>query len=389
MRSYSITFLILLLLNCSVRSQVTKNIDTVYERNAIMEDSSLPTFYRSLSERLNFPLSWSSGKFEDFEEWKVQAREKVYEHLIADPPPKPFDMLVIDKEDRGSYMAHKMVLNISADSRVLAYMLVPKGTGPFPAVLLLHDHGSFFEIGKEKVIRPFNVSEDRMSASEDWVKKSYGGRFIGDELAKRGYICFATDMLNWGDRAGGGYEGQQAIASNLFHLGSSFAGLITYEDLRAAEFLANFKDVDPSRIAAMGHSVGAFRAWQLAALSSHIKLNVSNCWMTTIKGSVIPGNNITRGQSAYTMTHPGLYNYLDYPDIASIACPKPALFYNGSKDVLFPVPSVQDAYQKMHTIWSSQNADDSLLTKIWDEGHVFSKTMQNESFEWLDVNMKN
>ncbi|EKC75842.1 Saccharopine dehydrogenase, partial [human gut metagenome] len=35
---------------------------------------------------------------------------------------------------------------------------------------------------------------------------------------------------------------------------------------------------------------------------------------------------------------PGLRQYLDYPHIASLACPKPMLFINGTKDKLFPVP---------------------------------------------------
>lgn len=375
------------LIGCLAQAQVTDDSSRDYQAPGITEGSSLPVFYEKLAQRLTFPLSWMSGNFKDFDDWKIKVRNKVSEHLLSNPPSVPFDAVVLDKEDRGSYWAQKLVLNISADSRVLAYMLIPKGEGPFPTVLLLHDHGARFDIGKEKVIRPFKVSEKRMSSSEEWANKSYGGRFIGDELAKKGYVCFATDMLNWGDRGGGGYEGQQAIASNLFHLESSFAGLIAYEDLRAAEFLADHASVDPSQIATMGHSVGAFRSWQLAALSDHIKVSVSNCWMATIKGLMIPGNNVTRGQSAYTMTHPGLYNYLDYPDIASIGCPKPALFFNGLQDKLFPVSSVKDAYQKMHGIWTSQNADEKLVTKLWDAKHTFNTEMQFEAFQWLDKYM--
>ena len=369
-------------------AQVSNDKSHDYQMPGISEDSYLPVFYEKLAQRLTFPLSWTSGNFRNFDDWKTKARETVSEHLIYSPPSVPFDAVILDKEDRGSYWAQKLVLNISADSRVLAYMLIPKGEGPFPTVLLLHDHGARFDIGKEKVIRPFKVSEERMASSEEWVNNSYGGRFIGDELAKKGYACFATDMLNWGDRGGGGYEGQQAIASNLFHMGASFAGLIAYEDLRATEFLANHTIVDSSRIATMGHSVGAYRAWQLAALSDDIKASVSNCWMTAMRGTVIPGNNITRGQSAYTMVHPGLYKFLDYPDVASIGAPKPMLFFNGLQDKLFPVPAVNAAYQKMHGIWTSQNADHKLITKLWDVKHMFNTEMQQEAFAWLDMYMK-
>lgn len=366
------------------KNQAQLSSSSDYQTPGVIPRDNLPVFYEKLAGRLTYPLSWSSGNYNDFSAWKKAARDKIKEYLFYSPPPVPFDATVIDEEDRGSYIAQKIVFNISADSRVLSYMLIPKGKGPFPAVLLLHDHGARFDIGKEKVIRPFDVPEERIKSSLEWINTLYGGRYIGDELAKKGYVCLATDMLNWSDRGGAQYDGQQALASNLFRLGSSFASTIAYEDLRAAEFLSEQPMVDSSRVAAMGLSVGAFRTWQVAALSDRIKAGASICWMTTIKGTIVPGNNAVRGQSAYTMTHPGLYNFLDYPDIASVACPKPMLFFNGLQDKLFPVPSVNDAYDKMHKVWDSQNAGTKVYTKLWDEAHIFSKEMQEDAFRWLD-----
>ena len=176
-------------------------------------------------------------------------------------------------------------------------------------MLLLHDHGAKFDIGKEKVIRPWDEKPEKIESAQKWVEKYYGGRFLGDELAHRGYVCFATDMLNWSDRGGAGFDGQQALAANLLQFGTSFAGLIAHEDLRAAEFLASRSEIDPKRIAAMGLSVGGYRTWQLAALSDRIAAGVSVCWMATSKGLLVPGNNQTTGQSAFTMAHPGLPNF--------------------------------------------------------------------------------
>jgi len=345
---------------------------------------NLPVSYQRLAARLTFPLSWLSGRYKDFAAWRKAARAKVMECLLTPPPAAPFDPLVVGEQDRGSYVARKVVFNITADSRVLGYMLVPKGSGPFPAVLLLHDHGARFDIGKEKVIAPFDVPRERLASARQWADEAYGGRFIGDELAKRGYVCFATDALNWSDRGGAGYDGQQALACNLLHLGASLAGLIAHEDLRAAEFLASRPEVDPERIGAVGLSMGAFRTWQVCALSDRIAAGVAICWMATDKGLMVPGNNQTLGQSAFTMTHPGLFDYLDYPDVASIACPKPMLFYNGTQDALFPAPSVREAYAKMRKVWDSQNAGDRLATELWDVPHVFNRDMQEKAFAWLD-----
>jgi hypothetical protein len=111
--------------------------------------------------------------------------------------------------------------------------------------------------------------------------------------------------------------------------------------------------------------------------------------MATVKGLMVPDNNQTRGQSCFTMLHPGLFRHLGYPDIASIACPKPMLFYNGEQDGLFPVPAVREAYAKMRRTWESQDAGDRLITKLWDVPHEFNQEMQEEAFGWLDRQLNN
>jgi hypothetical protein len=84
------------------------------------------------------------------------------------------------------------------------------------------------------------------------------------------------------------------------------------------------------------------------------------------------------------MLHPGLSYYLDYPDVASIACPKPMMFCNGSRDHLFPVETIKEAFSKMRQVWDSQKAGDKLITKLYDAPHEFNLMMQTDSFIWLD-----
>ena len=347
----------------------------------------LPVFYDRQVERLCFPYSWqqwSKRNGNDFDRWRKETRRRVLSRFLAAPPAVPFDPEIIGSRKRDGYTSHKIVFNLTGDSRVLAYLLVPDGQGPHPAVLLLHDHGAEFRIGKEKSVEPWDVPTDKAALAREWADKVYGGRFVGDELAGRGYVCFVYDALNWSDRGGAGFDGQQALAGNILHLGMSFAGLIAHEDLRGAEFLASRPEVDKDRIAAMGHSMGSFRTWQVTAMSDHIAAGVSVCWMATVKGLMVPGNNQTKGQSSFTMTHPGLFNDLDYPDVASLACPKPMLFFAGEQDELFPVPSVREAYSKMHQVWQSQSAGDKLVTRLVPVPHTFNATMQDEAFTWLD-----
>ena len=378
-------YLIFLILLASANQVLSQSV--VYETTGVADN--LPVFYQKMTARMDYKLSWLNYGQGDFETWRKEAREKVMDCLMAPPPFIPFDPVVIDSEDRGTYIARKVVFNVTGYSRVLALMLVPKSPGPHPAVLLLHDHGAYFKLGKEKVIRPFNVSPEVIDNANKFAKLCYGDRFIGDELAKRGYVCLAVDMLNWGDRQGGAYIGQQALASNLLNLGGSFAGLIAWEDMSAATFLSQQPEVDSTRIAAVGLSVGSFRTWQIAALSPHIAAGVAVCWMSTRVALMSTGNNQTGGQSAYTCTHPGLGPYLDYPDVASIACPKPMMIINGNDDELFPLESIKEAYAKMHKVWDSQNVSEKLVTKLYDAPHEFNLAMQKDAFSWLDMVLNN
>ncbi len=292
-------------------------------------------------------------------------------------------MKVISEIDRGSYVARKVVFNLTADSRVVGLMLVPKGKGPFPAALMLHDHGSKFDIGKEKLIEPWD-NETRLASAQAWAKKYFSERFPGDALAQRGYVVLALDALGWGDRAALTFEAQQAVASNSFNLGSSLAGIMALEDARGADFLAAQPEVDKRKVAAIGFSMGAFRAWQVAALSDSITATIAVNWMATTEGLMVPGNNQLKGNSAWNMIHPGVLRYLDFPDVASLAAPKPTLFFAGEKDPLFPVDSVKASFQKMGNVWAAWKASDKFETHILPGTHEFLKSTQETAYDWLD-----
>ncbi|NBM18101.1 prolyl oligopeptidase family serine peptidase [Streptomyces sp. GC420] len=350
---------------------------------------NLPAFHAALRAGLGYPLAWGTSRHRSFPAWRRAARARTEELLRHPADDTPFRPEILDERPGdGAYVRRTLAFAVTRHSRVRAALLMPAGRGPHPGVLLLHDHGARFDIGKEKLIRPW-YDETRLASAEAWAARHFGGRFPGDELAARGYAVLSVDALGWGDRSGLGYEGQQALAGNLLHLGSSLAGLIAREDMRAAEFLASLPGVDPDRVAALGFSMGAYRAWQVSALSDRVAAAVAVCWMTTLEAMMVPGNNTLRGQSAYCMLHPGLSQYLDIPDVASMAAPKPFLCFAGETDPLFPADGVAAAFERLAAVWRSQRAEDRLHTRTWPGlGHTFTPVMQDAAFAWLDVHMR-
>lgn len=353
---------------------------------------TMPVYFEQMKGKLDYPMSYEHSGIRKFSKWKEVARATIYD-LMQNYPDAPsiYDMKVVAEEQREGYKAQKIDFNISELARVPGYLLVPDGEGPFPAILMLHDHGAHFSIGKEKMVRPFGVSAEIIEDAEKWSIACYDTVFVGDYFARNGYVVLAVDALFWGERGrkeGVNYDAQQALNSNLVQMGSSWGALINIDDVRSAEFLASLPMVDPKRVGCLGHSMGGFRSWMTAALTDCISVSASVCWICNTDGLMSLGNNQTKGGSAYSMMIPGLRRYMDYDHVAALACPKPSLFFNGRNDKLFPVKYVEQCYDYLNSVWRGQNASDRLVTKVWDEKHYFNKAMQKETLDFFDQWLK-
>lgn len=349
---------------------------------------AMPLFYQQMKQQLTYPMAWGNSTETDFDTWRTEARRTLVACMQnLTPAPEAYAPETLATEQREGYKAHKIRFNVSAWCRIPAYLLVPDGEGPFPAIVMLHDHGAHFTIGKEKMVRPFGVPAEVLADADDWATRCYDGQYTGDYFAAHGYVVLAIDALLWGERGrkeGADYDAQQALASNFLQMGSSWGAFINMDDVRSAEFLASLDCVDASRVGCLGFSMGAYRAWMLAALTDAVKASAAVCWLNTTEHLMTLTNNQNKGGSAYSMLLPGLRRYLDYPHVAAIACPKPSLFFNGTRDKLFPVAGVQEAYAHLQQVWRDNGAGESLVTRLWDEKHFFNKEMQRETLHFFD-----
>ena len=348
---------------------------------------NLPVYADSLIADMTFPLAWGNSDIKDFDEWRKMARQKVFDCMLM-PPPAPangYEVKVLFEEQREGYKARKIEIRLSKYYTVPAYVLIPDGKGPFPAINALHDHGAHLFIGKEKMIRPLACEDSTVIKDAEAWSAGYEGQFFGDYLAQNGYVVFSTDAPMWGER--GQQEGPRRdrydmIAGNMMMYGIDLSAWMTYDDIAATEYLATMPEVDAQRIGCTGWSMGAYRAWMLAALSDRIKVGASVCWMVTTDEQM--GFKYKRTENGgFANCFPGLRRWMDYPHIASMACPKAMLFINGSQDKLFPVAGVEKAFRTMHDTWQSQGAGDKLETELWDMPHSCGKRSQQRVLDFF------
>ena len=289
---------------------------------------------------------------------------------------------------------------VGTGERLRSYLLVPDSVSPenrVPGIVLLHDHGARFDIGKEKLVRPLSgVPENIRLSSEQWVRNNFDGVYWADSLASEGYAVIVPDMLYWGGRSSAAcrkwselkfsdsgnrelldslktavYDGQKDVYDSLAAEGQVWAWKTMEEDAAAARVLASMDFADSSRIYAAGWSMGAHRAWLLTAFCPEISAGASLCWMTLKETVALPYK-----ASDYAMLVPALRSGYDFPDIALKLAPRPYLFLNGTCDRLFPVPAVKEAFSRMQEIYRDKGAEGRLRTEFFEGGHHCGKDVQ-------------
>lgn len=368
-------------------------------------DAQIGTLYpliRAQADRATLPLSFLDQAHTEVEPWKQAGRAKLLELLHYDPPRCDPSPRLIERVDCGDYWRERIEFSTTPDIRVPAYVLIPKG-GPerHPAVLLLHDHGAFFVWGKEKVIG----LPDEHPALTAFKQTSYGGRSVGNELVKRGYVVMAIDMVYWGERRmllpGDPPEwhdreqmsledvqnfNRRSSASTarfsvgLMESGITWSGVMFTDDLRSVDYLASRPDVDPERMGCCGLSVGGFRSAHLAGLHPRIRAAVVVGWMCSYP-TMLQSHLSSIGEWALI---PGLQQYMDLPDVASMNVPGGLMVINGTRDGLFPLEGVHTAFDKIARVYAKAGVPDHFEGVLYDGPHEFNVEMQERAFAWLD-----
>ena len=358
-------------------------------------------------DRLTYPDSWLAGSFADFEQWRSHARARLGEALGSLPEPVPLDVEKVGEEDRGTYTATLVRFSIDRDFRTEAYLLVPQGDGPFPAVTTLHDHGGFYLWGKEKLVRSPVADHPALAAHR---RRNYGGRFLADELAARGYAVVAVDQWLWGEQRIADVPGASAldlttaegvadyhklfrdferqIGYALMWAGSSLPGRMLAADRRALDLLLDDPRVDRARVGCAGLSVGGFRAFHLVAMDDRIRAAVVVGWMCALATYLRGHDHLYRNPTTIGLCAPGMSRHLDFPDVASLACPRPLLMMAGRQDTLYPLEAVEEAFAKIRAVYASRDAVERFEARWYDAPHCFDPHMQDLAFTWLDEWLK-
>jgi dienelactone hydrolase len=317
--------------------------------------------------------------------------------------------------ERDGIEGEEVSWSVGYGPRTTAWVLKPAGAeAPLPGVLALHDHGDFKFYGKEKIAYGPEPPAAIMTAYRDAY---YGGRAFANALARAGFVVLVHDVFLWGSRKfpwesmpevvrraaetlappappflGAGEVAVYNTAADLHEhivekycrvLGTTFAGMISYEDRVAAAYLASRPDVLPERIGCIGLSGGGNRSALLAATCDRISAAVIVGMMSTY------GGLLDRHVSTHTwMFFPaGWPRHGDWPDLAACRAPSPLLVQYDLDDELFTVEGMRAADERLREHYAGAGSPDAYSGEFYPGLHKFDLEMQGSAFAWLKARL--
>ena len=352
------------------------------------------------------PLSFLDERWTDVESWRTQARAKVFELLAYQPPTCPLDPVVHGISESGGVATELVSWAQPFGPRTEAFVVRPSRIeGRLPGIVALHDHSAFKYYGKEKLV----AVEDEPPIMQEFKQGTYGGVSWATELARRGFIVVVPDNFLWGSRkilpesvpekfvrnvareTPGSRKYIEAynefcadyetlVAKTLFASGTTWTGIMAWEDRRAVDYLLARPDTDGARLGCGGLSGGGLRTIYLAALDPRIRCAVCAGFMSTV-GEMLP--DIVQWHT--WMFHvPHLHALMDLPDVASLHGPLPLMVQGDHDDPLWTLAGQKQADDRLARIYARMGAPDCYRGMMYPGPHKFDLPMQKDAFDWFE-----
>jgi hypothetical protein len=295
----------------------------------------------------------------------AERRDELYRLLGDLPhPSRPVRVEVLAREERSSYLLEKLVLDLNGTEPVPAYFVRPvDAPGALPTVLYNHAHGVDYALGKDELLDGREILQQPPYAAV---------------LTNLGYAALCIDAWAFGGRGGGSTEGE--LFREMLWNGQVLWGMMVYDSLRAVDYLCSRDDVDPTRLATLGMSMGSTMAWWLAALDERVKVCVDLCCLTDFDALLGARGLESHGLYYYV---PGLRKHFSTAQINALIAPRAHLSLAGIYDRLTPPEGLDRIDIELREAYRQAGAPDRWRLSRHAVGHVETASMRAEIVAFL------
>jgi len=272
--------------------------------------------------------------------------------LLGTLPPRerPVRANKVSEEKRDGYVLETLLLDLNGFEEVPAYLARPdKLSAPAPAVLFNHSHGGGYTIGKKEFVE-----------GREYLQMPPYAKALTD----MGYIGLCIDAWIFGERSG---TSEMDMFKAMLWQDRVLWGMMVYDSLKAMDYLVSRDDVDPSRIATLGISMGSTMAWWVAALDERVKSTVDICCLTDLH-TFLQKRSIG-GHGIYYYV-PGLLNHFSTSDINALVAPRAHLALAGIQDKLTPPEGLDIIDANMRQVYTDWGVPQNWRLLRYDTGHM-------------------
>jgi len=298
-----------------------------------------------------------------------QKRRRELWSLLGDLPwqhkPKPAKLRKTEKGD--GYTLEHLELDLNGIEPVPAILLIPERRQPkAPGLLYVHWHGGTYPTGKEELLTGRKVLPA-----------------YAPVVAEKGIVTLAIDSWCFGERkhAENGGQGESDAFKKMIWYGQVLFGMMMFDEFRAVDYLVSRPEVDANRIGTFGLSMGATKAWWLAALDPRIKLCMDLCCMTDFD-ELIKANNL-KGHGIYYYV-PSLLKHFSTAQINELIVPRAHVSLNGRRDALTPPAGVEKIRDHLLPLYQKYGKAEDCRLELFDCGHEELPSMRKIMTDWMD-----
>jgi dienelactone hydrolase len=272
----------------------------------------------------------------------------------------------LDVRDFPHYRREKFAFESRPGLGVVGYLLTPSGVNaPYATVVCVPGHGR----GVDDIV---GIDENGNDRAGKLVSQPGYQHDFAIQVVEHGVAAVAIEPMAFGYRRdaitrkkGVGQTACQPSAGAALLLGQTMIGWRVWDVMRTIDWIQTRPELDAKRVGCMGISGGGTCTQFTAALDLRIKAAFTSGYLNTFRDSIM---SLSHCIDNYV---PGILNWAENYDVASLIAPRFLFSEGGDRDPIFPVHATRESFARVRKVYDILGASDRAQQEIFEGKHSF------------------